>query len=92
LDLSRGDVRRVLGISRERLLGPWRADQHRGREALSQAVGRLAREAGLQGILYPSAARPAGRNLFLFPDLLPPGGVVIVHAEQLPARRRRKAT
>jgi RES domain-containing protein len=89
LDLTRPEVRRALGVSRERLLGPWRHEQARGREALTQAVGRLSRAAGLPGILYPSAQRRGGRNAVLFPELLPPGGLEVIHPERLPARRRR---
>jgi RES domain-containing protein len=89
LDLTAGAVRRTLGISQKRLRAPWRGAQKRRREALTQAVGRLARAGGWQGILYSSAERARGRNLVLFPDLLGPGHLKIVHAERLPARRRR---
>jgi RES domain-containing protein len=47
LDLTKGEVRKALGISRKRLLQPWRADQYAGREALTQAVGRQAGAAGI---------------------------------------------
>jgi RES domain-containing protein len=90
LDVTEGTVRQVLGISRSRLLAAWRSDQARGREALTQALGRLARTAGFQGILYESARRVGGRNLVIFPDHLRPGQVELVHAERLPSRRRRK--
>jgi RES domain-containing protein len=73
LDLTDGAVRRVLGVSEERMLGePWREKQKKGREALTQAIGRLAFAANLQGILVPSAARRAGTNLIVFPANLDP--------------------
>jgi RES domain-containing protein len=90
LDLTSGEVRQALGISKERLLQPWRPDQHAGREALTQALGRLARAAGMQGILYDSAHVPGGRNMVLFPDLLRPGQLKLVNKDKLPLRRRRR--
>jgi RES domain-containing protein len=74
LDLTRGDIRRGLGVSMRRLLGPWRADLKSGREALTQAVGCLAREAELQGLLYPSAARPQGEISSCSPICCPRAG------------------
>ena len=47
----------------------WRSIQSRC-EAVSQAVGRAARETGLQGLLAPSQQVKAGLNLVLFPDKL----------------------
>jgi RES domain-containing protein len=68
LDLTDGGVRRALGLSERRLLTePWREQSRRGREAVTQSLGRLAYHAGLEGLLVPSAARPSGRNLILFP-------------------------
>jgi RES domain-containing protein len=90
LDLTDGKVRHALGISKKRLRQPWRPDQHAGREALTQAVGRLARAAGIQAILYDSAQVHGGRNLVLFPDLLQPGQLELVNQEKLPRRRRRR--
>jgi hypothetical protein len=49
---------------------PWREEQQAGREALPQALGRLARERGWEGLLVPSAARRLGINLVVFPDVL----------------------
>jgi RES domain-containing protein len=68
LDLTDGGTRRLLGVSERRILAePWREANRRGREAVTQAVGRLAYEADLEGILVPSAARNGGRNLIIFP-------------------------
>ena len=93
LDLTDGGVRRRLRLSHWRLTTePWEQLQQRGREALTQAVGRLVREAGFEGMLVPSAV-PGSRhgNLVIFSDrLLPASRVEIVHSEQLAARRRKK--
>src|SRR5579862_8490124 len=46
LDLRDGATRRALGVSERRMLDePWREEQKKGREALTQAIGRLAFEA-----------------------------------------------
>lgn len=42
---------------------------------LTQELGRLAREAGFEALLVPSAATP-GTNLVLFPDRLDPASSV----------------
>jgi RES domain-containing protein len=71
LDLTDGRVRRVLRVSRARMLAePWWALQDRGQEALTQAIGRLARDHGFVGLLAPSAARRDGANAVVFPDRL----------------------
>ncbi len=91
LDLTDGRIRRALGISAKRIASePWRALQNTGQEASTQAIGRLAWHAGLQGLFVPSAIQRMGRNLVLFPDRLLPGQLVIVHGERLPVRRGRR--
>jgi RES domain-containing protein len=43
IELTNGGVRKVLGVSEERLLAePWRQLQKHGREALTQTLGKLA--------------------------------------------------
>lgn len=94
LDLTDGRVRRTLGLSRERVTSePWEQLPRRGREAITQAVGRLAHAAGFEGLLVPSAVSGSkDRNLVVFPGQLLSGSrLEIVHAEQLAARRRKKA-
>jgi RES domain-containing protein len=51
----------------------WRALQERGRESTSQAIGRAAWLARLEGLIVPSQACPKGSNVVLFPDNLRPG-------------------
>ena len=73
-DLTDGGARRILRVSRRRLCGePWRRAAEAGREALTQAIGRAAFEAGLEALLVPSAASRAGANLVVFPERLRPG-------------------
>jgi|SRR5262245_174539 len=87
LDLSDGAVRRTLGVSDRRLLRePWREENRRRREAMTQAIGRLAYRAELEGLLVPSAAHVSGRNLILFPANLDGRGswIRIVNKEDLP--------
>jgi RES domain-containing protein len=69
LDLTDGTTRRLLGVSVRRLLDePWRKLQEEGREALTQTIGRLAYNEGVEGLLVPSAARKEGMNLIIFPS------------------------
>ena len=72
-DLTDGSARRILRVSRRRLRSePWRRAADAGREALTQAIGRAAFEAGLEALLVPSAANRAGANLVVFPERLRP--------------------
>lgn len=88
LDLSDGTARSTLRVSARRMLDePWREQQADGREALTQAIGRLARELDWEGLLVPSAARRDGVNLILCPDNLARGSALeIVNAGELPDR------
>jgi RES domain-containing protein len=87
LDLTDGGVRRALGVSGRRLLTePWREEQKKGREALTQAIGRLGYEADLEGLLVPSAARKGGVNLIVFPANLdaPKSWLKVLNKGELP--------
>jgi RES domain-containing protein len=71
LDLTDLAVLKQLGLQPEDLVVPhW--DQ-------TQELGRLAREAGFEALLVPSAAAP-GTNLVLFPDQLDPASSVHLQA------------
>ena len=73
LDLTDSAVLRLLGITRLRLIHTdWVTSQDvDGREAFTQALGRLARDTGIEAILVPSAALPrTGKNLCVFSDQL----------------------
>jgi RES domain-containing protein len=88
LKLTDRRVSRTLGITRGQLVGEdWRACNRGGKEALTQAVGRLAWDAGWEGLVLPSAANPDGMNLVVFPgNLLPPRSyLLLINRDQLPA-------
>ena len=73
LDLRDGDVRRVLRVSARRMITePWRTEQSDGREALTQALGRLTFDFDIQALQVPSAARKGGSNVVVFPANLDP--------------------
>ena len=83
-DLTSGTARKRLRVSRRRMRAePWRRSQEGGREALTQAIGRAAFEAGFEALIVPSAADPAGANLVVFPGRLSPGSRLTVR--ELPA-------
>jgi RES domain-containing protein len=86
LDATDGPTRSVLRVSKDRILTtPWREEQKAGREALTQAIGRLASEMRWEGLLAPSAARRAGVNLILFPaNLISSRSLEIINVDQLP--------
>jgi RES domain-containing protein len=88
LDLNNGGVRSALRVSQQRMLSePWRKLQSGGKEAITQAIGRLAYRAGWEGLLVPSAARRQGVNLIVFPaNLNPPDSWLrIQNRDELPA-------
>jgi RES domain-containing protein len=63
----------------------WEAQQNAGREAITQAIGRLAWETRLEGILVHSARIRGAANLAVFPGRRLPGSSWrIVGARQLP--------
>jgi RES domain-containing protein len=68
LDLTDSSVRKALGVAEKRLLTePWRELQKRGRESLTQAIGRVAYESDFEGLIVPSAAEKGGTNVIVFP-------------------------
>jgi RES domain-containing protein len=92
LDFTDGQVRRALHVSSERMVGErWWEVRDQGEEAITQAIGRLSREAGIKGLLVPSAAYPGGVNLVVFPNRLAPGvdRLEIVNPDRLPRRSFR---
>jgi RES domain-containing protein len=86
LDLTDTWVRRALSVSWYRMLAePWWLLQDRGREALTQTIGRLARDHGFAALLAPSAARARGVNVVIYPDRIASGGrLAIVNPDRLP--------
>ena len=87
LDLTASAVRRRLGVTRTSLTQTdWQKSQDvGGQEAFTQEIGRLARDAGFEALLVPSAATRSGRNLNIFPDRLLPGSQYrAINRERLP--------
>ncbi len=83
LDLTDGDIRRRLAVSRKRLLQTnWRAEMDAGNVPLTQLLGRAASESGLDGLLVPSNAEPSDRNIVAFPKNFKTAGAVAVLAPQ----------
>lgn len=73
LNLTDGAIRQRLQISLDRMKGEdWRRMNDRGKEALTQAVGRAAFEADFEGLVVPSVQDAKGRNLVVFPEKLLP--------------------
>lgn len=87
LSLTDGHIRTLLRISHRGLTEEqWQEKQNRGREALTQAIGRVARNLGFEGLLT-SSAQGAGENIVIFSDKLLPGSrLKIINAGKL--RRR----
>lgn len=89
LDLTDHKVRRRIGISKSILTETdWARIQNLNKEeAITQSIGRFAKDAGFEAILVPSAVWQ-GRNLDIFPDnLLPFSEVAVVNLHHLPRRR-----
>lgn len=73
LDLRDAKIRQKLGVSRQALAAcNWKQDQFEGRMGITQCLGRIAVEAGLEGVLVPSAAEPKAGNLVLFIENMHP--------------------
>jgi RES domain-containing protein len=86
LDLTDPAVRRTLKVRLTDLIGDWQDTQNLGQEALTQAIGRLARAAGFQGLLVPSAAKPREQNIVLFRDKIPRSRLRIIRQNRLPKK------
>ena len=87
LDLSDAAVRKALDVTISQMNGcSWRADNGAAIEALTQAIGRAAHEAGLQGILVPSSVKRTFRNINVFPENIGRTGALrIRRADKLPS-------
>jgi RES domain-containing protein len=89
LDLTDGRVRRALRVSRQRMVAePWWSMQDQGLEALTQAIGRLARDDGFVALLVPSTLGVIAANMVIFPDrLTPTDRLTIINPDRLPSNR-----
>jgi RES domain-containing protein len=79
LDFRQGDLRRRLQVSLDRILHvDWRKENKAGQLSITQIIGQAAYEAGLEGILVPSAQNPKDANLVIFPANLKTGSELIL--------------
>lgn len=81
LDLTNYKVRRSIGISKSILIKTnWELIQEKyKRQAITQKIGRLARDAGFGGLIAPSAVCH-GRNIVIFPEnVKPPSGYTLLN-------------
>ena len=85
LELTRGDIRQRIRVSRDRIVGTrWSREQNACREAITQAIGRAAYDGGLEAVIAPSSCDPGGSNLAIFVDNLGPGcGLEVARAEAM---------
>jgi RES domain-containing protein len=88
VDLSSSAALRALGVTRKELAAvDWEAEMDAGKEALTQAIGRLAFDEKLEGIVVPSSRAAGGKNLVLFPGRRLAGSSwKIVGARELPKK------
>ena len=84
LDLTDNRIRRAIGVTKKVLTETkWKEIQSRGEEAITQSIGRFAKEVGFEAILVPSAVWN-GKNLDIFPDdLLPSSRISVVNKREL---------
>ncbi len=85
LDLRQGWVRQRLHVAQKQILTvDWRGEMRAGREPITQTIGRAALEAGLEGLIVPSAADRRGHNLLVLPEnLRPQSRLMVEQAERL---------
>ncbi len=76
LDLTDYNVRRAIGINKTILTGTdWASTNLTNGEAITQSIGRFAKEAGFESLLVPSAVCE-GKNLDIFLDNLRPSSAI----------------
>lgn len=90
VDFTDRESQRILGVTARAMRStPWRALQEQGREAVTQALGRIAWEERAEGILVPSARVAGAVNVVLFPGRRRAGSSWrIQRAKMLPRKRR----
>ena len=81
LDLTDGQVRQRLGVSKARMIEErqWLSDHYHNRESITQAIGRAAAVLGYEALISLSAAdKPHGVNVVVFPKNLLAGSLLDV--------------
>jgi len=84
VDLTDGETRRRIGLSRRRMVETdWRTEMAGGAVPLTQLVGQAAAESGLDGLLVPSAAKRDGKNVVAFPANFQGSSLVVLAPDKL---------
>lgn len=74
LDLRDGQVRKALRLSESTIRrSDWRAENRKGKEAVTQAWGNALAHGGFEAAIVPSAADAHGSNVLIFPTNLQAG-------------------
>jgi RES domain-containing protein len=82
-DLTNPAIQRKLRIPWKQMPAEdWRKLQDAGKESLSQALGRAIFDAGMEGLIAPSAQIPSGINIVFFPEHQDPRSVVRIHRKR----------
>jgi RES domain-containing protein len=85
VDLRESNVRQRLHVSNDTMTTiDWRKEVKAGLLPVTQAIGQAAFEAGVEGLIVPSAAQPEGFNVLAFPKNLKKGSKLqILNADSL---------
>jgi RES domain-containing protein len=85
LNLTNLDMLNAIGVAADDLVATgWFDAQQRGEVALTQQMGRAARNCGVEALIVPSAAGPDTQNLVVFSDqLLEGSSLTVIEAEEL---------
>lgn len=87
LDITSKNVEAAIGLTKEELtIAPY--DQS-PIEIPSQAIGRLCRAEGCQGVLVPSAALPGSVNIVVFLGRATAGKIQLINPGKLPPKRTK---
>lgn len=84
LDLTDPDIRLAIGVTESDLKMEWDEVQRAGGEAHTQSIGRLAREAGFEAIIVPSARHSGANLVVLNPDSLSAPAQLLVAGQRTP--------
>lgn len=85
VDLRESNVRQRLHVSNDTMTSiDWRKEVKAGHLPVTQAIGQAAFEAGVEGLIVPSAAQSDGFNVLAFPKNLKKGSKLqILNADSL---------
>jgi RES domain-containing protein len=85
IDLRDGNTRQRIRVGKRAMMTEdWHRATDLGHEALTQAIGRVVHEIGLEGLIVPSAQTGSGSNLVIFPaNLMSLSHVEVINANKL---------